>query len=157
MKTITLYTSSLSLESGTLVRYHVAKEDVIGGPDEAEFFFGLELALDDEEDDVDSAGIISSCAFGIIFLFASLSFHDARPREASIIDYDETDSFTIGDLFDGLQYKDGTLRYYGDYVRGRRLKTGILLRPDGTVRLQTTGRGKAALRWLPRQEAPVRG
>ena len=42
----------------------------------------------------------------------------------------------------------GELHFYADYIRGRRLKTDIVVRKDGTATLQTFGRGKAAVRWL---------
>lgn len=35
-----------------------------------------------------------------------------------------------------------------DDIRGRRIKTRIVVRSNGTVTLETIGRGKAALRWL---------
>jgi hypothetical protein len=37
-----------------------------------------------------------------------------------------------------------------DYIRGRRIKTSIAVRANGTVKLETIGRGKAVLRWLDR-------
>jgi hypothetical protein len=46
----------------------------------------------------------------------------------------------------------GELHFEADYIRGRRLKTRIAVRADGTVRLETTGRGKAVLRWLERMQ-----
>jgi predicted methyltransferase MtxX (methanogen marker protein 4) len=39
-----------------------------------------------------------------------------------------------------------------DYIRGRRIKTRIAVRANGTVRLETVGRGKAVLRWLERMQ-----
>lgn len=46
----------------------------------------------------------------------------------------------------------GELHFEADYIRGRRLKTRVAVRADGTVRLETTGRGKAVLRWLERMQ-----
>ena len=45
-----------------------------------------------------------------------------------------------------------------DYLRGRRLKTRVVVRPDGTGTLANIGRGKAALRWIARLrgEKPLR-
>jgi hypothetical protein len=42
----------------------------------------------------------------------------------------------------------GDLRFDADYIRGRRVKTRIVVRSNGIVTLETIGRGKAALRWL---------
>ena len=44
----------------------------------------------------------------------------------------------------------GELHFDADYIRGRRIKTRIAVCANGTVRLETIGRGKAALRWLER-------
>jgi hypothetical protein len=38
--------------------------------------------------------------------------------------------------------------FCADYLRGRSLKTDIIVRPNGTVTLTTRGRGKTAWRWL---------
>ena len=51
---------------------------------------------------------------------------------------------------ESLRYIRGELHLYCDYIRGRCLKTGITVRPDGHVTLTTWGRGEAALRWLDR-------
>lgn len=44
----------------------------------------------------------------------------------------------------------GELHFDVDYIRGRWLKTRIVVRSNGTVTLETIGRGKSALRWLDR-------
>lgn len=36
----------------------------------------------------------------------------------------------------------------GDYIRGRCIKTDIVLRPDGKITLKTWTRGEAATRWV---------
>jgi hypothetical protein len=41
-------------------------------------------------------------------------------------------------------------QFSADYVRGRRMKTDVVLRPDGSGTLTTSGRGKAAILWLDR-------
>jgi hypothetical protein len=73
---------------------------------------------------------------------------DGRPRESSIIDYAENDEFGVSDFLEHLRFRRGELHFYADYIRGRRLKTDIVVRKDGTATLQTFGRGKAAVRWL---------
>lgn len=89
-------------------------------------------------------------AFGFLFVIGTLSFADARPREASHIDYIEDDEFDVGDFIGRLRWEGGALIFDADYVRGRRVKTRIVLRPDGSGRLTTTGRGKAPILWLER-------
>jgi hypothetical protein len=64
--------------------------------------------------------------------------------------YLEKDDFTVADLFDGLEFLRGELRFEADYVRGRCMKTDIVVRSDGLVRLQTRARGESALRWIER-------
>ena len=46
----------------------------------------------------------------------------------------------------------GELHLDADYTRGRRIKTRVVVRANGTVRLETTGRGMAVLRWLERMQ-----
>jgi len=47
-----------------------------------------------------------------------------------------------------VRFMRGELHFDADYIRGRRIKTRIVVRSNGTVTLETIGRGKAALRWL---------
>ena len=127
----------------------MVKEEVVSGPDHAEFGVEVDLVMEAEEGD-EPSDVADWGAFGFIFLLAAFSFDDARPRGLSTPEYETSDQFRVWDLFEGLRYERGELHYYGDYVRGRRMKTRIVVRPEGTVRLQTTGRGKAALNWLAR-------
>jgi hypothetical protein len=85
-----------------------------------------------------------------MFVLGVLSFAEARSRNMSSIDYHEKDEFTVADFIAGLRFVRGELHFDADYIRGRRIKTRIAVRANGTVRLETTGRGKAALRWLER-------
>ena len=89
-------------------------------------------------------------AFGVIFTLAALSFNDARPRGNSDADFVEKDEFTVADLFDCLSFVRGELRFEADYVRGRCMKTDIVVQSDGQVILQTRARGESALRWVER-------
>lgn len=117
------------------------------GHDDAEFGFRIDLRLGGEEEedsnDVEWGGL------GFCFVLAALSFADARPRGASEIEYQE-DQFTMMDFLECFSFVRGELHFKGDYIRGRRLKTDISINPDGMVRLETVGRGKAALQWLDR-------
>lgn len=143
------------LKTGMLVAFRVVKEEVLHAPaDEAEFGFRLELkfAEDDDqtEDDEDDAAedIAEWAAFGFIFVLGMLSFSEAKPRNVSLLDYEEKDEFKLADFIGGLRFARGQLQFDADYIRGRRVKTRIAVRPNGTIMLETIGRGKAALRWL---------
>lgn len=81
---------------------------------------------------------------------ATLSFADARPRGCSENEYDPDSEFTIADLFECLRYENGGLRFAADYVRGRCMKTDVIVRSSGRVTLSTRCRGQAALRWADR-------
>ncbi|MBI5486449.1 MAG: hypothetical protein HY905_03870 [Deltaproteobacteria bacterium] len=89
-------------------------------------------------------------AFGFMFALAVQSFHDARPRGVSDIDFVENDEFTVADLFRCLRYERGELRFTSDYVRGRCMKTDVTIRPDGKVEIETRNRGESLFRWLDR-------
>jgi hypothetical protein len=136
------------LKTGAVVNFEVTKTDIHEGPDAAEF--GVDIGLDFPVDPESEENDLEWGAFGFLFVVGVLSFADARPRESSAIDYVEKDEFQVGDLLSCLRWEHGVLRFYADYLRGRRMKTELLFRPDGTGRLRTTGRGKSALVWLDR-------
>lgn len=134
------------LEQGTLVEFETLEVEVMPSPDQAEFGVRINLRLGVEEDDND----VEWGGLGFMFVVAMFSFADARPRGMSEAEYQDKDELTVVDFLSGLTYVEGRLRYYGDYIRGRRVKTSIVIRPDGTGVLDTVGRGKAAIRWLDR-------
>lgn len=74
-----------------------------------------------------------------------LSFAEAKPRNASALEYEEKDEFRLADFME--RFVHGELRFDADYIRGRRIKTRIVVRSNGEATLETVGRGKAALRW----------
>jgi hypothetical protein len=136
------------LETGVLARFRVVetatepslnKEDVLVRAD-------LVFEVDDESDD--PSDVVEWVAFGFLFTIATLSFHDARPRGFSGVDFDPHDEFTIADFFECLSFGAAGLQLQTDYVRGRSMKTDVAIRPDGTISLATRGRGESALRWL---------
>ena len=134
------------LETGILVEFRNVDMHVSPGPDDAEFGVRVELRLGTDEDD--AADVVEWGAFGFLFVLGVLSFADARARGISTTKYQEKDDFFVSDFLDCLTFKRGELHFHADYVRGRRMKTDIIVRTDGTVTLTTWGRGKAALRWL---------
>lgn len=87
-------------------------------------------------------------ALALIFALAVLSFHDARPRGMSDIDYIERDEWTLDDLCRHLHFSKGTLGLDADYVRGRMMKTRVTVSPTGVVDIQTTNRHQMASRWI---------
>lgn len=143
------------LETGMLVSFRVVKEEVLGAPgDEAEFGLRLELKFvpdgeDEEENEDDVAEDTAEWgAFGFMFVLGVLSFAEAKPRNASVVEYEEKDDFRLADFIERLRFVRAELHFDADYIRGRRVKTRIVVRSNGTVTLETIGRGKAALRWL---------
>ncbi len=143
------------LSQGVGVRFRIDSEEVLEAPsDEAEFGLRLKLKFiadedDDEADEDDVAeDIAESAALGFLFTLAVLSFADAKPRNVSIIEYEEKDELRLADFIQHLSFIRGELHFDADYIRGRRIKTRAAVSSDGIVRLETLGRGKAALRWL---------
>ena len=98
------------LEIGTLVRFRVADTHTQLSPDKENVFVRAELVFTDDDEDTAPEDIAEWAAFGFLFTLAALSFHDARPRGASGIDYQPNDEFTVADFFDCLSFKYGELR-----------------------------------------------
>ena len=141
-------------KTGLAVGFRIVSEEVLTAPDEAEFGMRLELKFfaEDDDDEQDEADVAEETAewgsLGFLFVLGVLSFVDAKPRNLSVADYSEKDNFGLADFVKGLQFLRGELHFDADYIRGRRIKTRVAVRTNGTVRLETIGRGKAALRWL---------
>jgi len=143
------------LEQAVLVDFEILRSEVFAGPDGGEF--GLRIELRFARDDEDDFGGDDSGAFGFLFAVGVLSFADARPRGASEMHYREQDEFGVGDFLNCLSYAvGGQLRFDADYVRGRRMKTRVVVSPDGAVVIDTQGRGKSAEHWLARLQGGQR-
>lgn len=146
------------LKTGTLVSFRILEEEVLPAYDEAEFGMRVSLKFvpEEGEDDQDEDDVAENTAewgaFGFMFVIGVLSFDEARPRNQSARDYHENDEFNVADFMKGLRYVRGELHFDADYIRGRRIKTRIAVRANGTVMLETLGRGKAVLRWLERMQ-----
>ena len=139
------------LQTAAIVPFTVTEETTVPGADEGEFGLQVQLVLADEEDpDIDPADVVEWGAFGFVFAIAALSFGDARPRGASDVDYVADDELSVGNLVAELRFRQGELHYDADYVRGRRMKTRVVVRPNGSATIETRGRGKSALTWLSR-------
>jgi len=143
------------LEQAVLVDFEILRSEVFAGPDGGEF--GLRVELRFVRDDDDAFAIDDSGALRVLFAMGVLSFTDARPRGASEMHYREQDEFGLGDFLNCLSYSvSGQLRFEADYVRGRRMKTRIVVSPDGAVVIDTQGRGRSAEHWLARLQGGQR-
>jgi hypothetical protein len=137
------------LKTGTLVEFEVVNKSTELTPDQENVHVRVDLVFQADEDQ-EPSDVVEWAAHGFLFCLAVLSFSDARPRGASDIDYEDKDELTLTDFMEGLSFGASGLRFNGDYIRGRLMKTDITVRSDGTVTLTTWGRGEAALRWLDR-------
>lgn len=107
----------------------------------------LGLEPDEDGEPVNDAEHYS---FGFIYALGLLSFADARPRGVSEMHFEAKDDWSASDMLRCLRFKRGELHFYADYVRGRCVKTTIVVRKDGTFMLDTVNRGEAATRWIAR-------
>jgi hypothetical protein len=136
------------LETGTLIDFDITSQDIQTALDEENVFVKVELQFTVEEEHEDHEDIVEWGAFGFIFAIAAQSFNDARPRGSSDIDYEDDDQLTLVDLIAGLTFGVGGLKFHGDYIRGRSLKTDVVVNAHGAVSVSTYGRGESLLRWL---------
>jgi len=102
----------------------------------------------EEDDDGEPANDGEHYAFGFIYALGVLSFADARPRGDSGRYFEEKDDWAVGDMLRRLRFERGELHFYADYVRGRCMKTTVIVRADGTFMLDAVNRGEAATRWI---------
>lgn len=147
------------IESGALIPLRLISEEVRPSPDEGEFGMRLELSFeDDDSPEEDRADVAEWGAIAFLFVIGVLCFDDARPRGMSEAEYIEKDQFLVADLVEALRFRGDGLHLDTDYVRGRRMKTHVAVRPDGTTTIETLGRGKPALRWIERLQGrkPIR-
>jgi hypothetical protein len=147
------------LRTAATVPFTVTAHQVIPGTDEGEFALRLELSFSDEDSpEEDRADVAEWGALGFLFAVGALSFADARPRGFSDAEFDPNDEFRLADFVAALSFRQGELQLDTDYVRGRRMKTRAIVRPQGTATIETRGRGKAALNWMSRLKGdkPVR-
>ena len=96
----------------------------------------------------DAAECVSFAAIPFIYFVSALSFLGAKPAGASVKEYQEHDAWTIGDTVLGIRFEQGDLHFYADYIRGRRMKTTIIVRQDGTFTVFCLDRGDLPLAWI---------
>jgi hypothetical protein len=102
----------------------------------------------EEDEDGEPANDAEHYAFGFIYALGVLSFADARPRGGSGMHFEENDDWAVGDMLRRLRFERGELHFYADYVRGRCMKTTVIVRADGAFVLDAVNRGEAATRWI---------
>jgi hypothetical protein len=137
------------LRSGTCVGIHTLEPSITSCPHaddvciEGRVHLRVEGRIGEEEDDD-----VEFAALGLLYTFGALSLRDATPRGNSRFDYRAQDQWTAADLLRHLRFVRGELHFHADYVRGRMMKTTVVVRKDGTLVLETVNRGEAALAWL---------
>ena len=67
-----------------------------------------------------------------MFILAVLSFSEAKPRNSSIVEYEEKDELRLADFNERLRFVRGELHYDADYIRG----TGLSHERQGARLLQ---------------------
>ena len=87
-------------------------------------------------------------AFSVLFALSLMSFTYAAPRGYSENIFIPDEQWSLEYFIQGLSFQHGCLRYSGDYVSGRHMKTDIEFEEGGTVTLETRNRGKGADRWI---------
>jgi len=130
------------IKDASLIDFEILKTDIRPNVDDDDKLAKIELQLEEE--------MVDTCGLGVMFTLCVLSFHDGRPRGASGHWYEDEDELSLSDFMEQLRYEEGKLRVYIDYLRGRCLKTGVTLHPDGRLVLETVNRGEAATRWVDR-------
>ena len=107
----------------------------------------IEAKLNESEDQGDEA--IEYLALPILYTLAMLSFQDARSRGYSAEEFDPDDYLTLDQFLERLRYgRGGRLTWRGDYINGRRMKTDLEVRPDGSFSVDAHSRGHAPLKWI---------
>lgn len=113
--------------------------------EDSEYNCQQEIIFQIKDDDIVDPDVFS---IGILFCLSLMSFSYASPRGYSEMEFIPDEQWNLGHFIQGLQFDDGRIYYYGDYVSGRMMKTKIIFQAGGKVALITTNRGKSAERWL---------
>jgi hypothetical protein len=90
-------------------------------------------------------------AIGLLFLWSSLAFLEARPllcEGVLPVDYRNDDGWSSIDFLSHLRWEDGRLAVRLGTLRGRQVATVLWLRRDGLFTVRTSGRGDSALAWF---------
>ena len=93
------------MQTGALVEFNILDTHTELSPDKENMAVRADLVFTGDDEDMDPADIAEWGAFGFLFVLASLSFNDARPRGYSGADFLPRDNFTVDDFFECLSYK----------------------------------------------------
>ena len=125
------------LEGGLVIDFVEAIPHEVAGHE------SIEIKLKISEDDVETS------AFGLIFTIASLSFQDSLPAGYSKKLFQFHDEYRVEDFLPQLKYHMGRLWWSSDYVRGRRMKTTVVIDREGNVGMTVLDRGhELPMRWV---------
>lgn len=95
-----------------------------------------------EPEDIEWAGL------RLLFTLACLSFAHAKPKGFSVNDYKENDVFLMSDFISGVKFNNGSLTWHGDYIKGRKIKTDLLVDSGGFFKIATYARGSGPQFWI---------
>ena len=84
-------------------------------------------------------------ALSILFTLSLLSFTYAAPRGYSENYFVPDEEWNLEYFLQGLEFAGGHLKYSGDYISGRQIKTTIIYEPGGRIVLNTRNRGKVCV------------
>jgi len=87
-------------------------------------------------------------SFGVLFTLSLMSFTYAAPRGYSENEFIPDEEWNLEYFLQGLEFENSCLKYSGDYVSGRHMKTTIIYEPGGQVTLETRNRGRGGDRWM---------
>ncbi len=63
-------------------------------------------------------------------------------------EFEPDEEWNLEYFLQGLEFEKGYLKYTGDYISGRQIKTTIIFESGGKVNIDTRNRGKGADRWM---------
>jgi hypothetical protein len=86
--------------------------------------------------------------FSVLFALSLMSFTFSAPRGYSEIEFIPDEEWTLEYFVQGLSFQHGSIKYSGDYVSGRHMKTNIVFESGGRVTVETRNRGRGADRWI---------
>ena len=134
------------------MNFEIAARKIEPTPGGDDTYVKLDLLLGepDEDEPEERSADHEWGGLGFAFCIQMLSFADARPRGASDMDFVAKDELTVLDMIEHFRFENGELQVSIDYLRGRCLKTEVVIRRDGSATITTRNRGEAALHWLDR-------
>ena len=98
----------------------------------------------------DEIELLSGCVWGLIYTIGALSF-EAAPLHGNLeADLSGGDRWNVGDMLAHLAFANGKLQFHADVVRGRCMRTMMVVDQGGTIFIQTVDRGQALARWIAR-------